>query len=111
MDVPNLEKIEELALSEKIKKDKLKMMLKYLARQNKLVSYQGDFLHTAVVEKARSMLVNVLKDKERGINEKEIRLLLNSTKKFVKLIVGILIEEGIVYQKTFYIILSEKGKE
>jgi predicted transcriptional regulator len=76
-----------------------------------LISYQGDFLHTSVVKQARSILLNVLKDKERGINEKEIRLLLNSTKKFVKLIIGILIEEGIVYQKTFYIILSEKGKE
>jgi len=87
------------------------MMLKYLARQEKLVFFQGDYLHHSVVDKSRRILLNELRDKERGINEKELRLLLNSTKKFIKLILGILIEEGVVYQKTFYIMLSEKGKE
>jgi hypothetical protein len=52
-----------------------------------------------------------LKDKERGINEKEFRLLLNSTKKLVQLLLDIFIAEGIVIKPTFYILLTEKGKK
>jgi len=111
MDILNEERIEDLALSENIKKDRLKMMLKYLARQKKLVFFQGDYLHCSVVDKSRRILLNDLKDKERGINEKELRFLLNGTKKFIKLILGILIKEGVVYQKTFYVMLSNKGKK
>jgi Mn-dependent DtxR family transcriptional regulator len=87
------------------------MLLKYLARQDKLVFYQGDYLHKTVVDKCRTILLADLKDKERGINEKEFRLLLNSSKKFIQVILAILIEEGAVYKKTFYILLTDKGKE
>ncbi|NOX48560.1 MAG: selenocysteine-specific translation elongation factor [Chlorobi bacterium] len=111
MDIPDNKKIEEAALSEKINKDRLKMLLKYLAREKKLVFHQGEYLHMDIVEKSRKTLFDVLKDRERGMNEKEIRLLLDSTKKFVKLIIGIFVEEGTVYQQTFYVMITEKGKE
>ncbi|RLD55216.1 MAG: selenocysteine-specific translation elongation factor [Bacteroidetes bacterium] len=110
LDVPDNKKIEDLALYEKIKKDKLTMMLKYLARQKKLVFHQGDYIHMAIVDKSRKILFETLKDRDRGMNEKEIRLLLDSTKKFVKLIIGIFVEEGIVYQQTFYVMMTDKGK-
>jgi selenocysteine-specific elongation factor len=110
MDIPDDRKIEELALSEKINKDRLKMLLKFLARQKKLVFHHGDYLHTDIVEKSRKTLFDKLKDRERGMNEKEIRLLLDSTKKFVKLIIAIFVEEGTVHQQTFYIMITEKGK-
>ena len=110
LDVPDNRKIEDLALYEKIKKDKLKMMLKYLARQHKLVFHQGEYLHADIVDKSRKTLFDTLKDRERGMNEKEIRLLLNSTKKFVKLIIGIFVEEGIIYQQTFYVMITDKRK-
>ncbi len=111
LDVPDNRKIEELALYEKIKKDKLKMMLKYLARQKKLVFHQGEYIHTTIIDKSRKTLLMALNGRERGMNEKEIRLLLDCTKKFVKLIIGIFVEEGIVYQKTFYIMMADKGRE
>jgi selenocysteine-specific elongation factor len=111
IELPDFEKIEDMALSKKIKKERLKMLLKYLARQDKLVFYQGDYLHKTVVDKCRTILLADLKDKERGINEKEFRLLLNSSKKFIQVILAILIEEGTVYKKTFYIHLTDKGKE
>lgn len=110
MDVPDNKKIEEIALSEKISKDRLKMLLNYLVRQNKLVFYQGNYIHTSIIEKTRKTLQLVLLDKEKGMNEKEVRLLLNSTKKFVKHIIAILIEEEVIHQQTFYIFLTEKGK-
>ncbi len=110
LDVPDNRKIEELALYEKIKKDKLKMMLKYLARQKKLVFHQGEYIHTTIIDKSRKTLLMALNGRERGMNEKEIRLLLDCTKKFVKLIIGIFVEEGVVYQKTFYIMMADKGR-
>ncbi len=111
IDLPDFEKIENMALHRKIKKERLKMLLKYLARQNKLVFYQGEYLHKNVVDRSRKILLSDLKNKELGINEKEFRLLLNTTKKFIQVILGILIEEGTVYKKTFYILLTDKGKE
>ncbi len=111
IDLPDSENIEELALSKKIKKERLKMLLKYLARQNKLVFYQGEHIHNSVVDKCRKVLLDDLKDKGRGINEKEFRLLLNTTKKFIQIILGILIEQGVVNKETFYIMLTDKGKE
>ena len=110
MDIPDDKKIEESALSEKINKDRLKMLLKYLARKNKLVFHEGEYLHKSIVEKSREILFDALKDRDRGMNEKEIRLLLDSTKKFVKLIIGIFADEGTVYQQTFYIMMTDKGK-
>jgi len=111
IDLPDSDKVEEMALSKNIKKERLKMLLKYLARQDKLVFYQGDYLHKTVVDKCRKILLSDLKNKELGINEKEFRLLLNTTKKFIQVILGILIEEGTVYKKTFYILLTDKGKD
>ena len=54
-------------LDEKIKKDKLKMMLKYLARQKKLVFHQGEYIHTTIIDKSRKTLLMALNGRERGI--------------------------------------------
>jgi hypothetical protein len=87
------------------------MLLKFLARKGKIIFHQGEYLHASIVEKSRKTLFDILKDRERGMNEKEIRLLLDSTKKFVKLIIAIFVEEGTVHQQTFYIMMTDKGKE
>ncbi len=110
MDKPIENDIASLAVSRKINKDRLKMILKYLGRKNILIFYEGEFLHASVVDKCRELLLNDLKNKERGINEKEFRLLINGTKKLVQLALSIFIAEGIVYKQTFYIMLTEKGR-
>jgi hypothetical protein len=110
MDKPIENDIASLAVSRKINKDRLKMFLKYLGRKNILIFHEGEFLHASVVDKCRELLLTDLKNKERGINEKEFRLLINGTKKLVQLALSFFIAEGIVYKQTFYIMLTEKGR-
>jgi selenocysteine-specific elongation factor len=111
MENPLDSEIEERAVMNKIPKERLKMMLKYLGRQKKVIFYEGDYLHYSVVDKCRKMLLNDLKNKEKGINEKEFRLLINGTKKIVQTLQGIFLEEGIISKRSFFIDITDKGKE
>jgi len=111
MELPLNSEIESQAKAKNISKDKLKMMLKYLTKTNKLYFHEGDYLHSKIVDPCRNILLIELKKKEKGINEKELRLLLNCTKKVCQVLLGIYINEGFVSKKTFYIHITEKGKK
>jgi selenocysteine-specific elongation factor len=111
MENPLESEIEENAVNNKIQKDRLKMMLKYLGRQKKIIFYEGDYLHHSIVDKCRKILLNDLKEKEKGINEKDFRLLIDGTKKIVQTLQGIFLEEGIISKRSFFIDITEKGKE
>jgi len=110
LDKPAESDLAILAQDQKIKKDQLKMMLRYLGQKGKIVFHDGDFIHKAILDKCRKITLSDLKDKERGINEKEYRILLNGTKKFSQMILAFFIAEGIIIKPTFYILLTEKGK-
>lgn len=111
MENPLEGEIEEKAVSNKIPKDRLKMLLKYLSRQKRILYYDGDYLHCSIVDRCRRLLLNDLKNKENGINEKEFRLLINGTKKIVQTLQGIFLEEGIISKRSFFIDITPKGKE
>ncbi len=111
MENPLDSEVEEKALANKIPKDRLKMLLKYLGRQKKVIFFENDYLHHSVVDKCRRLLLTDLKNKENGINEKEFRLLINGTKKIVQTLQGIFLEEGIISKRSFFIDITETGKE
>ena len=111
MELPQNSETESQAKAKNISKDKLKMMLKYLAKTNKLYFHEGDYLYSKVVDSSRNILLKELNTKERGINEKEFRILLNCTKKVCQILLGIYVNEGIVSKKTFYIHITEKGNK
>jgi hypothetical protein len=103
--------IEAKAHHEKINKDRLKMLLKYLNKKGKLIFNEGEYIHSSIVDKCRKVLLEKIVVKEDGINEKEFREMINGTKKLVQMLLGIFIEEGIVVKPTFYILITEKGKK
>ena len=111
MDKPNEKDIAAIAVDRKINKDRLKMFLKYLGRKNILIFFAGEFIHATILAKCRKLLLSDLKSKDRGINEKDFRLLINGTKKLVQLVLSIFIAEGIVTKETFYILMTDKGRE
>ncbi|MCB2220550.1 MAG: selenocysteine-specific translation elongation factor [Bacteroidetes bacterium] len=111
MEKPMPSDIEEMAHSERINKERLKMMIKYLGKQGKLVFHDGDYIHRAIVDQCRKQLLEKIANKEDGINEKEFREMINGTKKLVQMLLGIFIEEGTVSKPTFYILITDKGKQ
>ena len=107
---PVNEDIQSLALSRNINKNELKMMIKYLGKEEKLYFFGKDYLHFSIVDRCRNILLNELINKNDGINEKEFRVLIDGTKKISQVLTGIFLKEEIITKKTFYLLITGKGK-
>ena len=107
---PLNKEIEAGAYAQKISREHLKLLLKYLVHAGKVHTSEGEYIHAKIVEEIKRKLIPVLIEKERGINEKEFRLLFDSTKNFVKTMIRILVDEGLITKSEFYIHITEKGK-
>ena len=55
-------------------------------------------------------ITRALFPREKGINEKEFRELINGTKKMVQLLLTIFTAENVIRKETFYIHISQQGK-
>jgi len=108
---PLMKEIESQAFSENIKKENLKMLFRFLVDEGKVIVTEGEYLHVDIVNEVRKILLPELNKRERGINEKEFRILVGSTKSFVKAMIRIFVEEGIITKSEFYIHITEKGRE
>jgi len=111
MDLPVANKIQEAAYAHKISKDRLKMFLKYLSYNQILVYHEGDFVHQTIVDEVRKKLLKKISIQEKGINEKEFRELIHGTRKFVQVMLGLLLNERIITKPTFYILITDKGRK
>jgi len=107
---PLMKEVESQAFSKKISKENLRMLLKYLINKGKINISEGEYIHVDIVNEVRKILLPELNNKERGINEKEFRLFLDSTKNFVRTMIRIYVEEGIITKSEFYIHITEKGR-
>ena len=110
MDLPNTRMIEEKIHERRITKDRFKMLVKRLTYDKKLVYHDGLYIHHANVSAVEKKLLSVLATKDDGINEKEFRELVNGTRKFIQVLLSIFISRGIVVKPTFYILITEKGR-
>ncbi|MCF8404831.1 MAG: selenocysteine-specific translation elongation factor [Bacteroidales bacterium] len=111
MEKPNPADIAALAHENKINKERLKMMLRFLGQNDTLYFHEGEYIHRSIVDQCRKTLLGKISIKEDGINEKEFRELINGTKKLVQMLVSIFLEEGIISKKTFFLLITEKGKQ
>lgn len=111
LEKPVPAEIEEMAHLRRINKDRLKMLLRFLGKEGKLIFYEGEYIHRSIVENCRSLLLRKIAVKEDGINEKEFRELINGTRKLAQMLLGIFIQEGIIEKRSFYIMITDKGKE
>ncbi|NQU31921.1 MAG: selenocysteine-specific translation elongation factor [Bacteroidetes bacterium] len=108
---PLLSEIEKLALSKNISKDQLKMRLQYLVKIGKLYFSEGEYIHEEHVRVVKQILLSELINRDQGINEKDTRLLIDSSKNFLKAITRIFLSLGYVNQETYYINITEEGKK
>jgi hypothetical protein len=110
MQKSTMTEFESIAKDHNIPKGQLKMLLNFLAGQNKVFFNGEDVIHTSIANSARKKLLAELAGKPRGINEKEFRLLIDGTKKIVQDLIGIFVAEGIIEKQTFYLMITEKGR-
>ncbi len=108
--IPLMKEIEAKAFAKKISKENLRMLLKFLVNSGILYVTEGEYIHVDIVNEVREILIPELDKKERGINEKEFRLLIDSTKSFIKAIIRIFVEEDIISKSDFYIHITDKGQ-
>jgi selenocysteine-specific elongation factor len=110
MNKPLFEELQEAALDQRIPKDKIRKMISWLAGKQKIVVHEADFLHKDNLDKCRTIILNDLVHRERGINEKDFREMLGCSKKMTQLLLGIFLEEGIISKRSFFIDITEKGR-
>lgn len=109
LNKPVPEELEQQANMQQINKEKLYMYLNYLVKTREVYHFEGDYLHAYIVDSARKTLLKALKEKGKGINEGDFRVLINGTKKIIHPLIGIFCREGVVKQDIYIINITELG--
>lgn len=105
-----ISELETIANREHIRKGELYSLLQQLESSNRIVKTKEDVVHMDFVKSSRKKLLTKLSLSPGGINEKEFRLLINGTKRFVQLMVNFLVAEGSIEKKTFFLHITPKGR-
>ena len=111
MQKPVIADIEERAREQKINKDKLRMMMKYLQNQGKIYIHDKDVLHASLVDRCRRLILGDLKKRPRGMNEGDFKNLIGGTKKIIHPLLGIYLKEKIIEQEIYIIKITDKGRK
>jgi len=107
---PVLKDIELQAQKRNINKELLKQLIKNLLKRKIIIGSGGEYVHNEIFNEVREKILLVLLEKERGINEKDFRVIIGCTKNFVKTMIRIFVNEELVTKSEFYIHITEKGK-
>lgn len=112
---PALTEIEEKCSQQKIPPHKLKTYLGLLADEGRIRYFQGEFLHSRILDKVRTTLLNRLVDAPEGIEIQEYKEIVGGTKRFRALAGDLLeAEKSIRFQRgegvETRIFITEKGK-
>jgi hypothetical protein len=91
-----MSEIEEKAVIKKISKHDLKMYLSWLVKNGKVVFFQNEFVHTALVKKYRPVLLELLVGQDKGIEINTFKDKMNASKRFCAILVGIYETEKII---------------
>ncbi len=87
---PSLAELEEKAAQKRISKPQVKTYLAWLSSKGKISYCQSDFIHTSLLEKYRSHLLEKLSSAEHGIDIQEFKELIPGSKKFRAMLVDFL---------------------
>ncbi len=93
-----------------ISKDQLKMYLQYLTNQGSIYFSEGEYIHQDHFQTVQRILLSELVKRGQGINEKDFRLLIDSSKSFVKAMTRLMISNNIVTQESYYIKITDVGR-
>lgn len=113
---PVLQEIEEKCLQQKIPQHKLKTYLGLMADGGSIRFFQGEFLHSSILDKVRKSLLSRLAEAPEGIEIQEYKEIIGGTKRFRALAGDLLeAEKSIRFQRgegvETRIFITEKGKK
>ncbi len=108
---PLMSEVEKTAVGKNVSKEQVKMYLKYLVNTKELYFSEGEYIHHEHVREVEQILLKELVKRGQGINEKDFRLLVNSSKNFVKTVTRIYLQLGYVRQDGYYIRITKEGEK
>ena len=103
--------IEKEAVNIGINKERLNMLLKYLANNKDIYFIDNDYIHAEIVNVCRKQVLMHMLEINRGLNEGDFRKAINATKKIVHPLIKLFIKEGIIKQEVNIVYITQKGKD
>ena len=110
LTVPLWSELLEKANKKNIHEKKLKQMLVYLISIKRIIHFDGEYVHSIVVNQARQKLLEYLLQHSAGITGAEFRDLLNGNRKMALLLLNIFDSENIIIRIEDKRYITEKGK-
>ncbi|MCD6330354.1 MAG: selenocysteine-specific translation elongation factor [Candidatus Cloacimonetes bacterium] len=110
MKVPLMNDIKDFAQTKGITQKELHDIINYLVENKKIVTIEGSFIHTEIIEKAKKVLITHFKKHDTLILA-DFRDNLQANRKICLLLLSYFDDRGWTIRKGDYRILSEKGKE
>jgi selenocysteine-specific elongation factor len=110
MSVPLLSELKNAALKQDLAAKELDEILRFLVRKQRAYFYEGDYLHSNIVDSCRQKLLQTLTEQPQGLTIAQFRDLVNGNRRICLALIGIYDSEGITKRKGDLRILTEKGK-
>jgi len=110
MSMPLMPELTSGAHRHGVEKEELDEILKYLVRKRRAYFFEGDYIHSAIVDKCRSELAHALAQRPGGMTIAQFRDLVQGNRRICLALIGIYDSEGITRRKGDLRFLTEKGK-
>jgi selenocysteine-specific elongation factor len=110
MQTPLLSDLERAARGRGIEGWELDEILRYLVRRGRAYFAEGNYLHASVVDRSRTMLLEELARRGRGMTVAEFRDLVSGNRRICLLLLGLFDAEGVTSREGDLRVLTEKGR-
>ncbi len=110
MKVPLMNEIKEFGQTQGMSQKELHDIINFLIENKEIVTIEGSFIHAAIIEKAKNVLIAHF-EKNETLMLADFRDNLQANRKICLLLLSYFDDKGWTVRKGDYRILSEKGKE
>lgn len=110
MRVPVMKDLETYALHNAIDRKMLNQILKFMVSRGTVYYVEGNYIHSAIVDDARKMLLHKLGNRSDGITVAGFRDLIGGNRKICLNLFAIFDSEGITERRGDFRVLTEKGR-
>ena len=110
MQTPLMSELRAAAAREGITDREIDHVLRYLVQKRQAYFIDGEYIHAAIVDRGRQMLLQELGRRGEGVTVAEFRDLVSGNRKICLLLLGIYNAEGVTERAGDLHVLTEKGR-